>query len=70
MTTFYQTEKVLKGVRPGKSSAFPALRPPIRSRVEADLSDREGLFVNYGLLDVFLPFSMQDDYDADRKSVV
>lgn len=66
---FYQTEKVLKGVRPGKCSAFPALRPPIQSKIEADLSDREGLFVNYGRLSGWLPFSMQDDYDAEAPSM-
>ena len=67
---FYQTEIVLEGVRPGRCSAFPALRPPIRSEVEAELSDRDGLFVNYGHLTGWLPFSMQDDYDAAAPSAL
>ena len=70
MTKFYQTEKVLKGVHPGKYSVFPALRPPIQSKIEADLSDREGLFINYGRLSRFLPFSMQDSYDAETPAPI
>jgi len=67
---FQQTEKVLQGVRPGRCSAFPALRPPIQSTVEAELSDRDGLFVNYGRLNGWLPFSMQDDYDSEMPSTL
>ncbi len=70
MTSFYQTEKAMKGVLPGKYSVFPALRPPIKSKIEADLSEREGLFVNYGKTDVFLPFSMQDNYDLETPSTI
>lgn len=51
----------------GPASAFPAMRDPIKSTIEARLSESDELFVNYGMFSDSLPYTMQDDYDLAEK---
>ena len=68
MTTLLTfTEKKIPGYPVGKASRFPALRDPIKSTIESRLSEKEGLFINYGMFSDSLPYSMQDDYDIAEK---
>lgn len=65
MLTFYKMK--IMGVPVGKTSAFPAMRDPIRSTIESRLGEEDGLFINYGMFDDSLPYTMQDDYDLSEK---
>ena len=63
-TTLRASKLQLKGIMPGKTDAFPALRNPIRSEIKASLREDDGLFLHYGIMDYTLPYAMQDDYDT------
>ena len=63
--TFFR--KKIMGYPVGPASAFPAMRDPIKSTIEARLSESDELFVNYGMFSDSLPYTMQDDYDLAEK---
>ena len=57
----------MPGIPVGKESRFPALRDLIKSTIDSRLHEDDGLFVNYGMFDDPLPYTMQDDYDLAEK---
>lgn len=69
-TTLRASKLQLKGIMPGKTDAFPALRNPIRSEIKASLREDDGLFLHYGIMDYTLPYAMQDDYDTETERML
>lgn len=65
MTTLKFEPKRLRGPRLGDASQFPAMRDPIKSRISAELSEDDGLYINYGMFQDSLPYTMQDQYDSE-----
>ena len=45
------------------------MRELIRSGVSVNLSDQDGLYINYGKVNDPLPFTMQDQYDAAAEKI-
>ncbi|MBQ9777100.1 MAG: DUF5107 domain-containing protein [Lentisphaeria bacterium] len=71
MSTVLKKSKLqLKGIMPGKTDAFPALRNPIKSTIAASLDEDDGLFLHYGIMDHTLPYAMQDDYDTEKERML
>lgn len=64
MTTLSWGKKQLRGMHTGSPSLFPAMRDPIGSKIQGVSGETEGLFLNYGMFEDSLPYSMFDDYDA------
>ena len=56
-------KKKITGIPVGPESRFPALRDPIKSTIDSQLEEDDGLFINYGMFSDSLPYAMQDDYD-------
>ena len=48
----------------GNSGRFPAMRELISGRISANLGEEDGLFLNYGMFQDLLPYTMQDQYDG------
>ena len=64
MSTLVFGKKVLRGPRLGGCSPFPAMRELIKGRIGSRLGEYDGLFINYGIKDDVLPYTMQDQYDG------
>ena len=55
----------MRGPALGESSRFPAMRDLIKSHIGSQLGEYEGLYINYGMYDDSLPYTMQDQYDSE-----
>ena len=53
----------------GKSSWYPAVRELIKSDMDADLDEDDGLFIGYGMIKDGLPYTLQDNYDVPQKKL-
>ena len=69
-TTLKPAKLQIKGILPGKTDAFPALRNPIKSTISAALDEDDGLYLHYGIMDYTLPYAMQDDYDTEKERML
>lgn len=65
MTTLSFGKKRMRGPALGESSRFPAMRDLIKSHIGSQLGEYEGLYINYGMYDDSLPYTMQDQYDSE-----
>ena len=64
-TTLTFGKKTMRGPALGATSAFPAMRNPIKSEIRSALGEDDGLFINYGMFQDSLPYTMQDNYDGE-----
>lgn len=55
----------MRGPALGEASGFPAMRDLIKSHIGSQLGEFEGLYINYGMFDDSLPYTMQDQYDTE-----
>lgn len=69
MSEFRVSRRDLYGFKLGADGKFPAMRELIRSGVSVNLSDQDGLYINYGKVNDPLPFTMQDQYDAAPEKI-
>ena len=69
MTTLTLSKKVLLSPPLSGNGAFPGMRELIPYGVQTDLSEFEGLFINFGRISDPLPFTMQDQYDEPLTEV-
>ena len=53
----------------GESSWYPAIRELIKSDMDADLDEDDGLFIGYGMIKDGLPYTLQDNYDVPQKKL-
>lgn len=53
----------------GKSSWYPAVRELIKSDMDADLDEDDGLFIGYGMIKDGLPYTLQDNYDVPQEKL-
>lgn len=64
MTTLTFGKKKMVGPLLGGDCAFPAMREPIKSTIDSELGEDDGLFINFGMYQDSLPYTMQDGYDT------
>jgi len=62
MTKLYFAELSLKGPRLGAPNPFPALRRSLESKISWRTDETDGLFMEYGILDTQMPYTMLDSY--------
>ena len=53
----------------GESGWYPAVRELIKSDMDADLDEDDGLFIGYGMIKDGLPYTLQDNYDVPQKKL-
>lgn len=69
MTTLTLSKKRLFSPPLSGNGVFPGMRELIPYGIKTDLSEFEGLFINFGRISDPLPFTMQDQYDEPAKEV-
>ena len=53
----------------GESGWYPAVRELIKSDMDADLDEDDGLFIGYGMIKDGLPYTLQDNYDVPQEKL-
>ena len=53
----------------GESGWYPAVRELIKSDMDANLDEDDGLFIGYGMIKDGLPYTLQDNYDVPQKKL-